>query len=541
MDAVARDSAKKSGKEDGPQVGISRRKVLVGVGAGAVSIAGAALTGKSAAAASVIKSGVGRVAADPGDKHEQKDMKLVGFNDLQNRSTYQPVVHRYPGDRYILFAGHHALGNDPVTGARLPSFNPLTGVNELNGTSIVDVTDPKKPKYLFHLPVDNGADGGAQMNRVNDGSAALGTPGKVYLLRAYANSAHEVWDVTDASHPTGVRTVPGGNPVVAGLTGTHKNWWEPETGIAYLVGRRATDTAAGWRAGNHIMIFNMSNPASPVFIRDWALDGQQPGGVIPPHFSTVPAIHGPISTGPAGNRVYFAYGVGSNGVMQIVDRSLLLSTSPIDYKTAELGRLIMNPDNGAHTSWPLGKMTVPDFVTDTGNDTPSRTMRDIVVVVSEAGGAFGDEFRHLTFMVDVTNEGRPQSISTFEVLSSAGGKDGNNFIDRGGRFGPHATNEEFGPPFYKKVVFVSYFNAGVRAIDVRDPYNPTEVASFVPKTTRATDLRCGTLRGVPNVCRQVIQTNNVATDDRGFVYIVDRADTGLHILELEGEAKKIIG
>ena len=44
----------------------------------------------------------------------------------------------------------------------------------------------------------------------------------------------------------------------------------------------------------------------------------------------------------------------------------------------------------------------------------------------------------------------------------------------------------------------------------------------------------------PHVCRQVIQTNNVATDDRGFVYIVDRADTGLHILELEGKAKKII-
>jgi len=59
MGALARDPAKKSGEEEGPQVGISRRKVLVGVGAGAVSIAGAALTGKSAAAASVIKSGAG--------------------------------------------------------------------------------------------------------------------------------------------------------------------------------------------------------------------------------------------------------------------------------------------------------------------------------------------------------------------------------------------------------------------------------------------------------------------------------------------------
>jgi len=39
----------------------------------------------------------------------------------------------------------------------------------------------------------------------------------------------------------------------------------------------------------------------------------------------------------------------------------------------------------------------------------------------------------------------------------------------------------------------------------------------------------------------VIQTNNVATDDRGCIYIVDRANTGLHILELDGQAKQIIG
>jgi hypothetical protein len=38
----------------------------------------------------------------------------------------------------------------------------------------------------------------------------------------------------------------------------------------------------------------------------------------------------------------------------------------------------------------------------------------------------------------------------------------------------------------------------------------------------------------------VVQTNNVASDDRGYIYIVDRADTGLHVLQLEGDAKKII-
>jgi hypothetical protein len=327
---------------------------------------------------------------------------------------------------------------------------------------------------------------------------------------------------------------------VVPLSGTHKSWWECDTGIAYIVGRRTSDTPAGWRPGNHIMIYDLSDPAKPVFIRDWALDGQQPDpknpgkpAPLPPHFSAAPAIHGPVSTGVHG-RVYFAYGVGENGVMQVTDRDALLSTAATDYTTAEIGRWIMQPDNGAHTSWPLGKMTVADFTTDTGNDVGN--VRDIVIVTSEATAHFCAEMRHTTTLIDVTDETRPQSLSTFLVPATSG-----NFCDRGGRFGPHATNEEFGPPFYQKLVFVSYFNAGVRAIDVRDPYNPKEVAFYIPSTTPQTDFRCGTYKHVDNVCRQVIQTNNVATDDRGFIYIVDRADTGMHILRLTGQAATIAG
>jgi hypothetical protein len=35
-----------------------------------------------------------------------------------------------------------------------------------------------------------------------------------------------------------------------------------------------------------------------------------------------------------------------------------------------------------------------------------------------------------------------------------------------------------------------------------------------------------------------IQTNNVDVDDRGYIYIADRANTGLHILELTGAARR---
>jgi len=472
------------------------------------------------------------------DAPQLHDLRLVGINDLQARSSYQPTVHRYSNNRWVIFVGHHALGTNPVTGDPLPSFNPLTGQNEENGTSIVDVTDPKKPKYLFHLPVANGAGGGQQMVRVCDGSTLPIHDNKVYLLRSYADSAHEIWDVTNPSNPLPVRTVAGGNPVISGLTGTHKSWWECDSGTAWVVGRRATDTAAGWRPGNHIMVFDISNPANPVFLRDWALDGQQPGGVLPPNFTAVPSIHGPISLGPTGNRVYFAYGTSSNGVMQIADRQKILTTPANDYKTAEIGRFVMQPVWGAHTSFPVLGVTLPDWAP---NAPAGGNVRDFVVVTSEAGGAFCQQsIRHLTFVVDITgvapnNEHRPQGVGTFEVPASSG-----DFCNKGGRFGPHATNENFGPPFYRKIVFVSYFNAGVRAFDIRNPFDPKEVAFFIPKPTGNTDFRCGTLNGVPNVCKQVIQTNNVDTDERGFIYIVDRANTGLHILELEGDAKKIL-
>jgi hypothetical protein len=225
--------------------------------------------------------------------------------------------------------------------------------------------------------------------------------------------------------------------------------------------------------------------------------------------------------------------------MQIVDRKKLLDpTIPAtDFTTAELGHWVMNPDNGAHTSFPLGIMNVQDFVSAFGN---LGAQRDFVFVTSEATANFCvGQVRHLSFLVDATDEGRPQSVSTHQALASSGNP---NFCDRGGRFGPHATNEEFGPPFYQKIVFVSYFNGGVRAVDVRNPYSPVEAGFFIPAQTQWTDLRCATLPGATTpTCVPAVQTNNVATDDRGFVYIVDRANTGMHVLRLTGKAAEIAG
>src|SRR5882757_9450686 len=100
-----------------------------------------------------------------GDPAEASNMKLVGTNDLQARSAYQPTIH-HQGNRWIGYIGHHG-GTDDIP----DPVNPMTGKPEPNGTSIVDVTDPAHPKYLRHIPGQVGKyeSGGAQMVRICDG------------------------------------------------------------------------------------------------------------------------------------------------------------------------------------------------------------------------------------------------------------------------------------------------------------------------------------------------------------------------------------
>src|SRR5262249_50782129 len=110
---------------------------------------------------------------------EAKDMALVGSSDLQARSAYQPTIHEQSG-RWIAYIGHHG-GTSEAPKPR----NSLSGVEEFNGTSILDVTDPHHPEYLAHIPGQAGLaeQGGAQMVRVCDGRALpKGEANAVYML-----------------------------------------------------------------------------------------------------------------------------------------------------------------------------------------------------------------------------------------------------------------------------------------------------------------------------------------------------------------------
>src|SRR2546422_5410181 len=139
-------------------------------------------------------------------------------------------------------------------------------------------------------------------------------------------------------------------------------------------------------------------------------------------FRSVPTdLHGPIPTGPKGNRVYFGYGTGGNGILQIVDRNKLLN-GPKDPTDANLlypqiVRVDLPADAGAHTAFPMLGITLPEFANqklrpgtaaaagiehDHDDAKPERTQagRDFIAVVGESLANECFENRQMVRMVD---------------------------------------------------------------------------------------------------------------------------------------------
>jgi hypothetical protein len=542
-------------------------------------------------------------APNPPDQQSIWNMKVVGFNDNQARPVYQPLIVDEDG-RYIAYMGN-------LAGVIL---NPLTGAMESNGTSLIDVTNPKKPVFVYHIPgpaitspVGVGTAGparsssaaGAQMVRVCSGSVLPhGTPGKWYMLRAFGNSAstdtesHELWDVTNPSAPvplalSGAYTAPvpagvtsypltagegyASNTVLGGLSNTHKSWWECDTGIAYLVAGAHADNWQQSGSAQHLYIFDLSNPSQPKYIRQFGLVGQQPGSSNPGPCATDPTvdcyegttnppsgIHGPISMGTTVNRIYMPYGVGSDGVIQIDDRSRVVNgcnttglggnpdasancankPTQADLLWPQVSWVTMNPENGGHSSMPILDVPIPEEQTNYLDGTPQS--KSVLFVASEgtANNCLG-QAPHDAWILDIGNvsaanpwgaDSTPWGMGTMSVPQDPG-----DFCAKGARFGAHAVTEFIYPPYYGKIIGVSWFNAGVRIWDMRDPKNVKPIAYYIQAPSANTECTSSTIDGVTN-CYTATMNDYVEYDDRGYIYGADRAGTGLTILQLSGAA-----
>jgi hypothetical protein len=351
---------------------------------------------------------------------------------------------------------------------------------------------------------------------------------------AAQQSGYEAWDVTNVTAPTLVGAM-------RGIRNTHKLWWECKTGIAYMPGSKDVAAPNRWRQGQSMVIADWSDPAHPKYIRTFGLHGGEPDSTGP----TSTSLHGAISAfehpkaalGLArspdviGNRVYAAWGVGDDGVMQILDRNKLLNSTadpdrptPKDLDEPVVGILYMSPDQGGHTSMPIFGLTPASY----GNFTEFKT-RDIVVLSSEATADLCQEAPHWSFIVDVTVENSsaafpagsgtrvevnpaqgPMVLATMSVDPRRGEKyPRGNYCTRGARFGVHSSEENFRNPYYSRLTFLAYFTGGIRAFDIREPQSPVEVGFYVPVANANTTQPDGYM------------TNNVEVDNRGFIFATD--------------------
>ena len=389
-------------------------------------------------------------------------------------------------------------------------MNPMTGREEPHGTSIVDVTDPKNPRYLAHVPgqpLESGGtaeSGGAQQVRVCSGATLpRGDKTKTYLLRAYgntANSAHEMWDVTDPSKPTRI------NVIVSGLRGTRE-----------LVGVRYRHCLSGVGAAG------MARPAHGKDLRPQR-SGQ--AGVHPRlRPARAPARIDGDATGrqrsaragvhrTEGQPCLFRIRLRARGVVQIVDRDKLLNgpkPTEANLLYPQISRMDMPPSVGAHNVFPLLRIPIAEFAKE------AESVRDMLVIVDEAiGGGCMATARAMMWIADITTETRPFGASNWTMPNRAA------ISARAADVWDALVARELHPdllqPDHVHRALQRRHSRGGRAGSV-----PPEIGYYVPALTAktaCTEVRASRAR--------VIQTNNVEVDDRGYVYGADRAGTGMH-------------
>ncbi len=130
---------------------------------------------------------------------------------------------------------------------------------------------------------------------------------------------------------------------------------------------------------------------------------------------------------------------------------------------------------------------------------------------------------------DITDEAKPMGVSTWTVPEDSG-----NFCTAG-RTLRHA--------FFERKLHADLLQPGAvhrafqRRVFARSTFAiPTGRRRSAITSRRSPPTPTSAASG--DVCKVAIQTNNVEVDDRGYIYAVDRANTGMHILELTGPARQ---
>lgn len=392
------------------------------------------------------------------------------------------------------------------------------------GTSIIDIADPANPRVISEIVLEDTSShshkvrvaGGIMVVNHERNPTAVGRrademPGAVKALtaelgraptsaelavrlkvresdiaaieaeakRGYQNGGFKVWDVSQPSRPREIahhRT---------GGIGVHR--FDMDESYAYI------STEMEGYVGNILVIYDMKNPARPEEVSRWWIPGQHvAGGEVPSWPGRQHRLHHALRFG---NEMWASCWHGGFHIVDVSDLAKPRSVGSYNYHP-----LFPEP---THTIMP-----VPSLLGG----------RRIALAIDEEDQAQSSSEEHarrgrahaglLTF--DVTDPAKIEPLSQFHVSEL----DSPFSRTPGARFGAHQYCERM----TGTIVLAVWFSGGLRVIDVADPLCPAEVGWFIPEP-------CGG--------RNAPQTNDVALDDRGLVYLVDR-NSGFDIVELTG-------
>jgi hypothetical protein len=389
---------------------------------------------------------------------ESKNMRLIGHCDLDGEGEGSQLIRH--GD--YLYVAH---------------MNPV-------GTSIVDVSDPTKPRLVGRLPMPNSATHGHKVQIVGD---VLAVNWEHYNWRRGPGAP----SASDMEKTVGVKFYDISNPLdpksisffYTGGHGAHRNWYADEK---YLY---ASVWAEGYRE-RILVIVDVSDVSNPREAGRWWLPGMwaEGGEQLPEGFPSGLryGLHHAIVDK---DRAYIGCLDAGVSVVDVSDRG--------QPRTVGRWQLPFDDAHNTHTVLPLPERKLL-IATEEGSDH---------AVIRYQKHLKRDGARSYVRVIDVSDETQPTELSQFPFPEGYEGE----------WPGPHNLHENRPNSFSsEQVIYSAHFNAGVRVVDISNAREPREVAWYVPETPEG---------------QTEIAINDVYVDENELVYISDRLGGGIYILE----------
>lgn len=349
----------------------------------------------------------------------------------------------------------------------------------------VDVSDPRKPKIVVQTDLPQPYMRSNSLELTGDVMAVAYQTQQPNQKPA----GFELFDISTPEQPKSIAFVDASGPRSRGV---HQLWFFDGEYVHMSAG--APDFTPSHPLDDQFYrCFDVRNLAKPVEAGRWWLPGTRRGDAEPAP-KRLPMDRGNRAHNTnvypqRPDRLYLGYIDAGMFILDITDKTNPKAVTHWDNSPPYTGF--------THTVLPLFS-------------------RELLIVTDESTYDHGEDWPKLIWVLDAREETNLIPISTCPVTSHE------SYLRRGGRFGAHNLHENPPSPHAWKseeIVLGTFFNGGLRAYDLSDPYRPREVGAFVPPAPR----------GAPN---GTIQINDVFVDERGVAYTVDRHVGGLYILQM---------